>query len=133
MFDATGTFAVPAQVVERHIEHKNTALTQVVERFCALWIGAMIHHANSPVPADAFSHALLRFLLFQQIRSASPQARYGPVFQASSCESGCGADDLPRLMPHSLNDPGRGQAGNRVGKKATLTLVDCANASTVHS
>lgn len=47
VFNATGTFAVPAHVPERHIEHKNAALTQVVERFCALWIGAMIHHAGS--------------------------------------------------------------------------------------
>jgi hypothetical protein len=74
VFNATGKFALPAQVPDRHIEHKNAALTQVVERFCALWIGAMIHHASSPVPADAFSHALLRFSLFQRIRSASPQA-----------------------------------------------------------
>jgi hypothetical protein len=48
VFDATGTFAVPARVLEGHIEHENTSVTQVVERLCALWIGAMTYHVSSP-------------------------------------------------------------------------------------
>jgi hypothetical protein len=40
-----GYVALSAQVLGRHIEHKNEALAQVVERFCAFWIGAMVHHA----------------------------------------------------------------------------------------
>ena len=58
VFDATGTFAIPARVLEGHIEHENTSVTQVVERLCALWIGAMTYHVSSPCagPTPAARH-----------------------------------------------------------------------------
>jgi hypothetical protein len=104
MFDPTGTLAVPDQVLERHIEHKNAPLTQVVERFCALWIGAMIHHDHSPVPADALSRALLLISHFPTNTVDAPFECVGP-----------------------------GQPGTCDGKEAMSASVNCTDAANIQS